>query len=44
MEGWFAGGHDTSPMTNVSIGRALIPCNTLKSAIRQWADDNHVTL
>lgn len=37
IEGWFASGHDTSPMTNLKLDHhELIPNHTLRHAIQGW--------
>uniref|UniRef100_A0A803KZA3 RING-type E3 ubiquitin transferase n=1 Tax=Chenopodium quinoa TaxID=63459 RepID=A0A803KZA3_CHEQI len=37
IRGWFEGGHDTSPMTNLKLDSLnLTPNRTLRSAIQEW--------
>lgn len=37
LRGWFEGGHDTSPMTNLKIdNHILTPNRALRSAIKEW--------
>lgn len=37
LRGWLDGGHETSPMTNLSLPhKNLVPNLALRSAIREW--------
>lgn len=37
IKGWLDSGHDTSPMTNLTLEhRELIPNRALRSAILEW--------
>ncbi|XP_010670279.2 U-box domain-containing protein 33 isoform X2 [Beta vulgaris subsp. vulgaris] len=39
LRGWFEGGHDTSPMTNLKIdNHILTPNRALRSAIKEWLE------
>lgn len=37
VKGWLDSGHDTSPMTNITLPhRNLVPNRALRSAIQEW--------
>lgn len=37
VRGWIDSGHDTSPMTNLSLSHCnLVPNHALRSAIQEW--------
>lgn len=39
IRGWLDSGHETSPMTNLTLAhRELIPNLALRSAIREWME------
>ncbi|XP_074264944.1 uncharacterized protein LOC141587372 [Silene latifolia] len=43
IRGWFDGGHDNSPMTNVTLtNHNLTPNRALRSAIQEWQLHNRV--
>lgn len=43
IRGWFEGGHNTSPMTNIKLdNHKLTPNHALRSAIREWLQHNQL--
>ncbi|GAB4844494.1 hypothetical protein Ancab_037872 [Ancistrocladus abbreviatus] len=41
LRGWLDSGHDTSPMTNVTLEHTnLVPNHALRSAIQEWLQDH----